>query len=414
MCDIVESVFISLIFRSCVRNTSVVMIAILLTVMLVRQVFDTRQNAVKYKPNQFRVPSPGAASLSLINEGIVDVVNTYTKKVLTPTKKQHIAFLKVHKAASSTIQNILYRFGYDRDLSIALPVKGHYISRSSNSYKPLLPPSDYKAGKYDIICNHVVFNYSKFQSLMYDDAFYVAIVREPLSRFISSAYYFRYVFKYPYLKKLNNKTILHDLITHPKTSEPHDLRMSRTFNNMAADFGLGLHTVAAIQHLDEEKMNEFVSSLMEIFDFVMIMEQFDDSLVMLKRYMGWSIKDILYIKNNELKSKIQIKDVVIPTVTDKEKEIFKRNNNLDYLIYQRFLKRFLNQRKKEKDLVAEVNEFKQKRKLVESFCTADNTSREAVFGDTGFGKGFRVNRHDCQLMMLDELKFLKQLKEKRQ
>ena len=322
-----------------------------------------------------------------------------------------MAFLKVHKAASSTVQNILYRFGFERDLSFALPLKGHYISRNANSYAPLLAPFDSKTGKYDIICNHVVFNYSKFKSLMYDDAFYVAIVREPLSRFVSAAYYYSYVYPNPYLKKLNEKTMIHDLIMHPEIFEPKDLQHSRTFNHMALDFGLAINSLEVIQNLDEAQMNDFVSGLVEVFDFVMIVEKFDESLVMLKRYLGWSIKDILYIPRNTFEGKPS-DGVEIQNITDTEKETFKQTNHLDYLIYERFLTRFLILMSEEENLEAEVKEFKWKLKLVEAFCIMDNTREEAVFWETAFDEGFRVNRHDCELMMLSELTFCQMLQDK--
>ena len=44
-------------------------------------------------------------------------------------KKHKIGFLKTHKCASSSIQNILFRFGLKNQLTFALPSTGNYLGR---------------------------------------------------------------------------------------------------------------------------------------------------------------------------------------------------------------------------------------------------------------------------------------------
>ena len=327
-------------------------------------------------------------------------------------EKRHIAFLKVHKAASSTMQNILYRFGYERDLSFALPLAGHIISETAQAYRRLLPPFDKKTGRYDILCNHAIFNKDKFKSLMYNDAFYLAIVREPFSRFISAVLYYSQVYHFRYLVKAKKGTFLHGIISNPLMYEPEDLSASQTYNRMAMDFGLTVNSVNSIRKLDEVTIERFITKLKETFDFVMIVEKFDESLVILKRQLKWSTKDILYIKRNEFASKHHRYGLVAANVTEEEKNIFKRENHIDYLIYETFLERFWNLISSEKDFHEEVRDFKRKLHLVEAFCLQDNTRGETVFPETKFNNRFRVNRHDCELLTLTELKFFRKLKEK--
>ena len=45
------------------------------------------------------------------------------------SKVKKIAFLKTHKCASSTVQNILMRFGVNNDLNFVLPSRGNYLGR---------------------------------------------------------------------------------------------------------------------------------------------------------------------------------------------------------------------------------------------------------------------------------------------
>ena len=38
-----------------------------------------------------------------------------------------VAFMKTHKCASTSIQNILMRYGLNHDLNFVLPLTGHYL-----------------------------------------------------------------------------------------------------------------------------------------------------------------------------------------------------------------------------------------------------------------------------------------------
>ena len=350
--------------------------------------------------------TPQDNKINISNRGKTSGEFTSATAVLKPHPKPrtHIAFLKVHKAASSTVQNILYRFGFGHNLSFVLPEQGHYISKDANFYTKILPSVD-KSGKYDIICNHVAFYEWKFKSLMHDDAFYLAIVRNPIQRFVSAAYYYRYVINYPYLLNVNRTTFLHDLITDPLKYDP-DFKDSKTFNRLAFDFGLKANSVKDVMNLDEITKNMFVLQLLERFHFVMLVEKFDEALVMLKRYLNWTIKDIIYIKQNQFHNN----SIVIQNVTAEDEAKFKLTNHLDYLIYDKFVERFNEMAAKEIDLEAEVKEFKRKLQLVEEFCTMYTIRRDIMFSETKFNAEFRVSRYDCQLMMKDELAFNDELR----
>lgn len=73
--------------------------------------------------------------------------------------KTHIVFLKVHKSASSTVMNILFRFGETRNLTFALPING-----ASQLYYPYYFTagvvegfSSSKEAKFNIMCHHMRF-----------------------------------------------------------------------------------------------------------------------------------------------------------------------------------------------------------------------------------------------------------------
>ena len=316
----------------------------------------------------------------------------------------------MHKAASSTVQNILYRFGSHRNLSFVLPYKGHYISyHNSKTYNAILRSPDNKTGKYNILCNHVVFNHTKFKRLMYDDAIYIAIVREPLDQFISAAYYYKYVYPKKYLKKLNKTTFIQDLIHDPVRLE--DLKMTKTFNRMAGDFGYVVNSIGEVLNLSDDAITSFVSRLKNTFDLVMVVDYFDESLVMMKRLLNWSLKDILYIKLNQLESN----NVHTPSkanVSNYDKAIFRRRNRLDYAIYDTFRDILLQKMSKEMYFEAEVKQFKTITNDVHVFCiekTQMPSKRQITFSASDWNTAFSVDEQDCKLMVTKEIPFWKYL-----
>lgn len=53
------------------------------------------------------------------------------------TTKSNIFFVKTHKTGSSTVQNVLMRFGASRDLDFAIPYFGnHHVNSYSTGIEP--------------------------------------------------------------------------------------------------------------------------------------------------------------------------------------------------------------------------------------------------------------------------------------
>ncbi|CAL4116839.1 unnamed protein product, partial [Meganyctiphanes norvegica] len=89
----------------------------------------------------------------------------HTWKALPALKEclpvRHIVFLKTHKCASSTIQNILLRHALDQNLSVAVPPTGVYLDDQSLRLNvedlqesPFAPPS----GRYHFLAHHTRLN----------------------------------------------------------------------------------------------------------------------------------------------------------------------------------------------------------------------------------------------------------------
>ena len=64
-------------------------------------------------------------SLSLFYEACM----TYLVTGCSPVHS--LAFAKTHKSGSTTIQNLILRYGYTRDLTFALPLKGWMFNQTT-------------------------------------------------------------------------------------------------------------------------------------------------------------------------------------------------------------------------------------------------------------------------------------------
>lgn len=86
--------------------------------------------------------------------------STLNSEAVTCQPKNHIVFLKTHKTASSTILNILYRYGDSHNLTFALPMNMH-----SQLFYPTFFAAHFVEGvrtrsvkEFHILCNHMRFS----------------------------------------------------------------------------------------------------------------------------------------------------------------------------------------------------------------------------------------------------------------
>jgi hypothetical protein len=147
----------------------------------------------------------------------------------TKTKKMHFAFLKVHKAGSTTMQNIFFRFGLRYNLTCVLPNRNHYL-RYAERVLPVEPNT-----KHDILARHI-YRYKAhfFKRFLPEDSVNIAIIRQPLDRMISAAYYYRDLLKKSYLVDVPKDNFILNLINYPELYDKAPF--SRTKNSMGRDF----------------------------------------------------------------------------------------------------------------------------------------------------------------------------------
>ncbi|XP_067257123.1 galactose-3-O-sulfotransferase 3 [Chanodichthys erythropterus] len=207
-------------------------------------------------------------------------------------KHTSVAFLKTHKTASSTVQNILFRFAERNNLTVALPIttcdhqfcyprpfSAHFVHQHT------MPP--------DIITNHLRFSRAELRRLMPNNTMYITILREPGAMFESLFTYFnQYCLSF---KRVPNGS-LETFLDHPWSYyRPEEKDSMYARNTLTFDLG-GDKDRPSSEAAGYAK--RFALEVERVFSLVMIAEYFDESLVLLRRLLSWDLDDVLYVSLN--------------------------------------------------------------------------------------------------------------------
>ncbi|CAL8377936.1 unnamed protein product [Gadus morhua 'NCC'] len=206
-------------------------------------------------------------------------------------KHTHVAFLKTHKTASSTMQNLLFRFAERHNLTVALPIQscGHQFcyprTFTSHFVHPhTLPPS--------IVTNHMRFSRAELRRLMPEDTVYITILREPGLMFESLFSYYNQICQS--FKRVPNCSLEAFLEEPLRYYRPKEKDAMYARNTLTFDLGGDKDRSAE----DVGYSRAFVAEVEQAFALVMIAEHFDESLVLLRHLLSWDLEDVLYLKLN--------------------------------------------------------------------------------------------------------------------
>ncbi|GFN94682.1 galactose-3-o-sulfotransferase 3 [Plakobranchus ocellatus] len=322
---------------------------------------------------------------------------------------RQVVFAKVHKAASSTVQNILLRFAMARDLDILLPTQGPIINETGSTIRPekIIP---HPLGKlFDILCTHVVYTKQEIGRYFSNSTVRVTMIREPMQHAISALHYYTTVFPqkgYVAGVKKHPNDPVNGFVHHPEDFYPYPSHVcaepgSYISNRMSYDLGFDADNFAASKKNDS-KIQIFVNELEKEFHFVLISDYFDESMVLLKRVLGWTVKDIIYLKVNIG----EIKNTSVwnhkPQFDSQTFEAFRECNKLDYELYDHFLPLFLDKIQKQPNFKEEVSYFKQLQERVREFCLESVIEKTLNISESKWSKQFTVSTTDCKLMKTAE------------
>lgn len=315
-----------------------------------------------------------------------------------------VAFLKVHKAGSSTAQNIFLRYGESRNLTFVISKhrEGQYdnvisTATSMNTANTLPPPPN---KTFDVLCCHVLYNKETFDKYMPNDTAYIGIIREPFEQFLSTLNYFRV--KNIFVKiKADNPVLVY--LQEPVQYERGISRYHSFTNNRMAtefDFPASLYT-----NYSKQESLSYLEKLDREFQLVIILEHFTESVVLMRRLLGWKIKDILYLKKNVARKDYSFVDYT-------HRYLYERFAKLDYDLYNYFYKRLWDRIRLEgDDFHLELLYFNRLRKEVEDYCT-DTKNRYVVYqvNASSWGDAFSVDASDCNFLKMHESKFVNMIR----
>ncbi|XP_072115574.1 galactose-3-O-sulfotransferase 2-like [Mobula birostris] len=203
--------------------------------------------------------------------------------------RKHLVFLKIHKAASSTVLNILYRYGEARNMTLALPFYNHLGCPKLFKATYVKDFDKNSSKEYNILCNHMKFNLPEVKKVMPRQSSYFTILRNPNKLAESACSYFHTMT--PAFREAKS---LDRLLSRPDTF----YKLSRTKDHYARNlmwFDLGQDPNAQD---DPDYVNNTLLELERTFHLVMLAEYFNELLVLLREALCWQMEDMVYIKLN--------------------------------------------------------------------------------------------------------------------
>ncbi|XP_071478910.1 galactosylceramide sulfotransferase-like [Diadema antillarum] len=219
-----------------------------------------------------------------------------------------LVFVKTHKTASTTLANIINRYGYSNNLSFLLykndPTRGHFRQRKLRGKRDILPPIgvqtlDYKHYRdYDLMTSHIRLlpNLNFLKHHMRSGARFITILREPTKQFTSAFFFFKCPEKY----SMAGKTPSQLVDTFLRRPFFHWNRMINSYCKIYIRNGMFYDLISEeLIHKSVDVINKAIRKLDGVLDLVLITEYLDQSLLLLKKIMSWEFEDILYLRANQ-------------------------------------------------------------------------------------------------------------------
>ncbi|XP_001333387.3 galactosylceramide sulfotransferase [Danio rerio] len=207
------------------------------------------------------------------------------------TPKVNLMFMKTHKTASSTLMNILLRFGEKHQLKFALPDGRNDFFYPSSFFRTQV--KSYQPGVcYNIVCNHMRFNAPEVEKLLPADAFFFTILRDPAELFESSFHYYKgYV---PQTWRIPGDNQFKEFLSNPNQYfNPTGINAFYLKNLQFFDFGFENNL-----NSDDPRVRQGIEYIEKRFQLVLISDHFEESLILLKDALCWQMDDLMFFKLN--------------------------------------------------------------------------------------------------------------------
>ncbi|XP_022079080.1 galactosylceramide sulfotransferase-like isoform X2 [Acanthaster planci] len=310
---------------------------------------------------EVKLKHPDSKNQSISSLSLDESQETVEENHCTP--RSNIVFFKMHKCSSSTVQNILFRYGEEHKLDFVLPKKGNYLGDMYGVFNKKVMMK-FPVKKYNILCHHTRFSYRGMAEVMKSDAVYTTIIRNPVTMYESLFTYSNFDSLY----NLPRNRALELFLEQPEHyySLAHGGKC-KARNPMLFDLGLEEALLS-----DRLKIKKKIQLLVRQFDLVMLTEYFDESLILFRDLMCWEMDDIIYFVLNA-RNKSSVK-AVSPQMADK----IRQWNFGDVQLYNTFNRTFWKKVEAfgHERMRQEVAQLRQRREFFEKLCIAEVVSED--------------------------------------
>ncbi|XP_070568382.1 galactosylceramide sulfotransferase-like [Ptychodera flava] len=302
---------------------------ILLSIYLIQN-FWRSDFRIRFRNNQLGVPRPPIETnpvehVAHQEEGI-NHISTEPKSTCLPAR--NFVFIKTRKTGGSTTSNILFRYGMRNNLTAVLQEKAKAFINMTSANTPDIVHYGCSSFKgYNYIANHMQYNRAVMDQLVPNAKFFT-ILRSPYQQFHSAFYW------YGYYDRLVAKGSKHPFDDFFKSTSERIVReqivktLSRIKNSQSWMLGLNPE-----YQDDETAVDLKIKELDRGLDLVMLLEYYEESLVLLKRLLCWNDDDMFYYVSKAHGSE------QMPLPHSVESKIEKWNS-ADFKLYNHFNKTF--------------------------------------------------------------------------
>jgi len=323
--------------------------------------------------------------------------------------RHQIAFAKTHKTGSSSLQNILLRHGDIHNLTFALPKNSWMFDFKKPFELSMLSNPPWTS--IDLFVFHSVWNYEEVLRVL-PSALYVTLLREPVACFESNYVYMglQGVYEMDINEFAKSKAALglsRSNLTIPKTGITRIIGK----NQQLWDLGLDGESIE-----DPSMVSARIKELDDEFDFVLLAEHFDESLVILARKLCWELEEVRYLRQNSRKAN------KVSNITVAAKESLTKWLEADFQLYRHFEQKYQEEVESygTEKLTADVAKLRQLNKQLMDDCVLEVADNSKLKGDfktalnNGIVEGYLIDPSKpwCNPFAISEPSFTKKVREK--
>lgn len=228
---------------------------------------------------------PNEEELERLGQQIVSSTPRWWTTTQQTARQERIVFIKTHKTGSSTVTAILHRYCKVYNKTCFLP--SHHPGKTEGPGSSIgnLLLFNYKS--IDIWPQHTYY-WRTFLNYMVPNAKYITIIRHPVTAFISAWNFYQY--SYQGEKDLQ---VIVDSLPAGVENLPDDF-LPYVSRNIVIELCPVIYE--RWRHIpDDSSCRQTLDDISTGMLQVLILERFDESLLLMMREFGWQLEDILYV-----------------------------------------------------------------------------------------------------------------------